>query len=73
MEGSLDFGASLEVDLVFLATSNSLRPLPPRFKAISSSSSDDLSGQATTSISAWTLECLSDSPSAFEMGITYTP
>ena len=64
--GSLELGASLKVDPVFLAASNSLRPLPPQFKAISSSSSDDLSGQATISIGAWTLKCLSDLPSVSE-------
>ena len=73
--GSLDLGASLEVNPVFLTARNSFRPLPPppRFKAISSSSSNDLSGWATISISVWTLEYLSNSPSASEMGITYTP
>ena len=51
MGGSLDFGTSLEVDHVFFPTSNSLRLLFPRFKAmLFSSSSDELSGRATTRI-----------------------
>ena len=74
MGGSLDLGTSLEVDPVFLVVSNSLRPLPPRSKAISSFSSlDYLFGWATTRIGAWKLECLSDSPSVSKMGITYAP
>ena len=71
--GIWDLGTSCDMDPLFLLTIRSLRPFL-WFKAISSSSSsDELSGRATTRIGVWTPESLSGSSSASNMGIIRAP
>ena len=65
--GTWELGTSCEVD-PFLAAIRSLRLLFPQFSIIlSSSSSEEPSGQAITRVWVWTPECLSGSSSASEM------
>ena len=74
MEGTWDLVASFKVDTLPLEAMSSLKLLLPLFNAIlSSSSSKELSGQEITKKGVRTLECLSASPSAFEMVTNGTP
>ena len=73
MEGTWDLGIFLDLDPLFLPAIRSLKPFL-WFRAISSSSSSELlSGRVTMRTGVQTLESLSTSSLASDIGMTWAP